>query len=138
VIREAVRQRLKEDEGVRLKPYLDTVGKTTIGVGRNLDDVGISLAEADILLDSDIARAEKDAQSFDFYAGLSDSHQGVFICLLFNMGKTRLLGFTKFLAAAKAGNHIEAANELRDSAWFNQVGKRAERLCRIWLTDRWE
>jgi lysozyme len=33
---------LVKDEGLRLKPYKCTAGKTTIGVGRNLDDVGIS------------------------------------------------------------------------------------------------
>lgn len=39
---------LSRDEGRRLKPYLDTVGKTTIGVGRNLTDVGISEDECDL------------------------------------------------------------------------------------------
>ena len=28
-------------EGVRRKPYLDTVGELTIGVGRNLDAMGL-------------------------------------------------------------------------------------------------
>src|SRR5574341_784631 len=45
---------LKRDEGVRLKPYRDTVGKLTIGAGRNLDDKGISAVEATILLANDI------------------------------------------------------------------------------------
>ena len=37
---------LARHEGLQLKPYLDTVGKLTIGYGRNLDDVGISKGEA--------------------------------------------------------------------------------------------
>lgn len=45
---------LRNDEGVRFKPYRDTVGKLTIGVGRNLDDRGISPGEADYLLANDI------------------------------------------------------------------------------------
>lgn len=52
---ERLKQDLVRDEGKRLKPYKDTVGKLTIGVGRNLDDVGISESEAMALLDSDIA-----------------------------------------------------------------------------------
>ncbi|KAG0310255.1 hypothetical protein BGZ97_012685, partial [Linnemannia gamsii] len=47
---------LSRDEGRRLKPYRDTVGKLTIGVGRNLTDVGISESECDMLLENDIAR----------------------------------------------------------------------------------
>ena len=54
---DALRSELRRDEGVRLKPYRDTVGKITIGVGRNLTDVGITPDEADVLLDHDIAAA---------------------------------------------------------------------------------
>lgn len=38
----SLQEQLIRDEGVRKFPYKDTVGKTTIGVGRNLDDVGLS------------------------------------------------------------------------------------------------
>lgn len=41
-------------EGLKLKPYRDTVGKLTIGAGRNLNDLGISEREAMFLLDNDI------------------------------------------------------------------------------------
>ncbi|EHP39407.1 lysozyme [Cupriavidus basilensis OR16] len=47
---------LKRDEDLRLKPYVDTVGKTSIGIGRNLDDVGISQEEAIFLAQNDIDR----------------------------------------------------------------------------------
>jgi lysozyme len=46
---------LKRDEGLRLKPYQDTVGKWTIGYGRNLDDRGISKYEAEAMLRNDVA-----------------------------------------------------------------------------------
>ena len=49
-----LRDALIRDEGVRLKPYRDSVGKLTIGVGRNLDDKGLTRAEAEALLDNDI------------------------------------------------------------------------------------
>ena len=55
----ALREMLIRDEGLRLKPYRDTVGKLTIGVGRNLEDVGISAEEADLLLHNDIQHAAK-------------------------------------------------------------------------------
>ena len=47
---------------MRLTPYRDTVGKLTIGVGRNLDDVGITDAEARFLLENDIARTVADLE----------------------------------------------------------------------------
>ena len=45
-------------EGLRLKPYVDTAGKLSIGVGRNLDDKGISKTEADFLLADDLNDVE--------------------------------------------------------------------------------
>ena len=45
-------------EGLKLRLYRDTVGKATIGVGRNLDDVGIDRDEALQLLANDILRAD--------------------------------------------------------------------------------
>ena len=36
---ERLKNDIKRHEGFRSKPYKDTVGKTTIGYGRNLDDV---------------------------------------------------------------------------------------------------
>ena len=59
---------LRRHEGVRLKPYRDTVGKLTIGVGRNLDDVGITPDEATVLLRTDIDRTA---------AGLDAALEGV-------------------------------------------------------------
>ena len=41
-----IEEQLMIDEGFRSKPYSDTVGKLTIGYGRNLDDVGITRNEA--------------------------------------------------------------------------------------------
>jgi lysozyme len=51
---------LERDEGRRLRPYVDTAGKVTIGVGRNLTDVGITDDDCDRMLAEDIARAEAD------------------------------------------------------------------------------
>ncbi len=52
--------RLIRYEGLRLKPYRDTAGHLTIGVGRNLDGAGVDRAEAMLLLKNDIAAARAD------------------------------------------------------------------------------
>lgn len=48
---------LIRDEGLKLKPYRCTSNKLTIGIGRNLDDNGITEAEARYLLHNDLGRA---------------------------------------------------------------------------------
>ena len=45
-------------EGLKLKPYICPAGKITIGVGRNIEDNGISEDEAMYLLNNDIKRCK--------------------------------------------------------------------------------
>ena len=128
----ALREELKRDEGIRLKPYKDTVGTTTIGVGRNLDDVGISEYEADILLQADIQRAFGSLNaSLPWWITLDADKQRALLNMTFNMGITRLLGFKNALAALKAGDYAKAADEFLDSLWAKQVGQRAQRLANL-------
>ena len=58
--RDDLRSMLVLHEGLRLRPYKCTAGKMTIGVGRNLDDNGITQAEAFALLENDIIAVEAD------------------------------------------------------------------------------
>jgi len=74
----SIKKLLIKHEGLRLKPYLDTEGKLTIGVGRNLDDVGISKEEAMYLLGNDIQRAILSARdTFPWYRKLNDARKMV-------------------------------------------------------------
>lgn len=43
-------QMLIRHEGLKLKPYQCTAGKLTIGVGRNIEDMGITEDEAIYML----------------------------------------------------------------------------------------
>lgn len=120
---------LEQDEGLRLKPYRDTVGKLTIGIGRNLDDVGVTTEEARYLLENDVGRAESDLdRNIPWWRQLSEKRQHVLVSLVFNMGWGRLSAFVKFLAALKRNDWAGAAHEMRDSRWFLQVKGRGERL----------
>lgn len=120
---------LERDEGLRLKPYRDTVGKLTIGCGRNLDDVGISEAEARVLLANDVARVylELDA-NLPWWREMTTTRQRVLANMCFNMGIGGLLTFANTLAAMHAGNYTGAAAKMLDSKWARQVGARAQRL----------
>ena len=128
--------RLIRHEGVRLKPYRDTDGKLTIGIGRNLTDVGVSMAEATMLLRNDInaAIAALD-RDWPWWSGLGGARAQAMIELVFNMGPASLRQFKLFLAAMQAGNFDAAARDLLESAWAKQVGARAEALAAMIRTD---
>jgi len=116
-------------EGVRAKPYTDTVGKLSIGVGRNLDDVGLRPDEIDYLLRNDTAVAINDARFLcDDFDALSPNRQRVLVSLAFNLGRSRLAAFRRMFAAIDAGDFDRAAAEMLDSKWARQVGNRAREL----------
>lgn len=139
-----LRSQLLRDEGLRLKPYKDSVGKLTIGCGRNLDDVGISLDEADLMLDNDIHRARAATLSHVPNAHtLDEVRLAVLIAMAFNLGigaatkGTGLLGFPKLLAAVTATDWDTAAKEMLASKWRRQVGVRADRLAEQMRLGEW-
>src|SRR5574337_984144 len=118
---------LKKHEGLRLKPYKDTVGKLTIGYGRNLDDKGITLEEAEYLLANDIAAVTLACrETFSWFSFLSQNRQAVIIDMVFNMGISRFLGFKKMIQAIRDKDFDTAASEMLGSVWSKQVGHRAE------------
>lgn len=124
---------LVKDEGLRLKPYKCTAGKTTIGVGRNLDDVGISKDEAYSLLASDISRVKKECERQPWWLAVVDDpvRSRVMLNMCFNLGIRRLSGFKNTLDAVHDKRWRDAAAGMRASMWAKQVGGRAERLAKM-------
>jgi len=126
-------QKLKEmlikHEGLKLKPYHCTAGKLTIGVGRNIEDRGISLTTALQMLDEDIEISVAELiKNFPRYITLSENRKMVLIDMCFNLGWPRLRGFKKMFAALEVEDYNEAANQMLDSNWAKQVGQRAKTL----------
>jgi lysozyme len=117
---------LKGHEDVALKPYRDTVGKLTIGIGRNLDDRGISFAEAEYLCNNDIDEVTGQLQhSLQWFDSAPEPVQLVLIDMCFNMGIAGLLEFRKTLDLLQTGQYQLAAQEMLNSKWAKQVGTRA-------------
>jgi len=121
-------------EGLRLKPYRCTAGKLTIGVGRNLEDKGISHDEAMLLLRNDIAEVTAQLERFDWFRALGPIRRKVLIDMCFNLGMAGLLGFQKMIEALKQGDYEAAADEMVYSRWYRQVGERGRRLERMMRT----
>jgi lysozyme len=154
--RDRLRAMLRHDEGTgpmisgRLMLYCDKCGKPieqcacaesgaiTGGYGHNFSAKGLTLKQADALLDSDIDDAIRDCLTYyPWFEALDDVRQGVLIAMMFNLGPARLNGFRKFLLAAKTGQHETAAVEMLSSKWADQVGARATRLAEMWRRGEW-
>ena len=124
-----LRADLIRDEGVRLKPDEDSRGILTLGVGRNIEEVGISQAEADLMLDNDIAKVTATLdKAFPWMQTLSEPRQRALANMCFNLGFSKLLGFRQMLNALKAGDYMEASKQALDSEWSRQVGDRSHRI----------
>ena len=135
--RDAMVRQLRLHEGERLKPYRCTAGKLTIGVGRNLEDRGITREESAMLLANDIAAEERELlRALPWAAKLDEVRQRVLLDMSFNLGLVGLLGFKRTLATIQAGDYQAAATMMLDSKWAKQVGQRAERLSRMMATGK--
>lgn len=120
---------LKRHEGLRMTPYYCTARKLTIGYGRNLEDVGISQREAEMLLKNDIDVARTGLlRAYPWVKDLSPVRQDVLVNMAFNLGLQRLSGFKKTLRHIEAGRYADAAEEMLNSQWARQVGNRAQEL----------
>ena len=124
-------------EGMECFPYTDTVGKVTIGVGRNLTDRGLTKEECRHLLVNDIEISVGELKmNFHWFAKLDDTRQAALVALHFNLGINRLKTFTKTLRLIEKcilGDDLwsKVAEELLDSKWAGQVGQRAQTLARM-------
>ena len=119
---------IKIDEGFRGKPYLDTVGKTTIGYGRNLDDNPLTKEEAEYLLNNDLKKVSQECCKLPYFSELSPNRRSVIINMVYNLGMTRFKKFKKMNKALSERNYLLASIEMLDSKWATQIGDRATRL----------
>lgn len=132
---EKLMYRLIEEEGMKLKPYRCPAGKLTIGVGRNLEDKGLSNEEALFLLQNDIIEAVKELKkAFLFFDSLNETRQIVLIDMCFNLGINGLKKFKKMIKALENQDFSLASKEMLSSYWAKQVGARARSLALLMET----
>jgi lysozyme len=121
-------------EGMKLELYKCPANKWTIGVGRNLEDRGITEEEARFLLSSDIEISINELQrAFNWFHLLDDTRQMAIVDLHFNLGLNRLKTFKKTIGLIEEAiegrvTWSQVSDELLDSRWATQVGQRAGRI----------
>ena len=137
--RAALRAELERDEGRRAKAYQDTEGIWTVGVGWNLQANALPEDVIDRLLEVSIDQAEATLDGWlRDWRELDDARQRALLNMAFNLGATRLSGFTRlksclvgYLATRTESWLGHAADEMLASRWATQVGPRADRLAAI-------
>ena len=142
--------KLVVSEGLRLQVYKDTLGIDTIGIGRNLEDrgitkeeldwmdipnidvvyeMGITEADAVYLANNDVQIVEEELlRAHPCVEQLDSVRQLILMDMAFNMGVPRLCKFKNMWAAIHEKKYDIAAKEMLDSRWANQVKSRAVKL----------
>jgi lysozyme len=124
---------IRRHEGTRSKIYKDTVGVPTIGIGRNLEDPGLSDDEIEYLFANDMQRAHETASAYSYWDTLTDTRKAALIDMAFQLGPSRLAGFVNMHRALALGDYVRAAIECFDSLYAKQVPDRANEIASmIW------
>lgn len=121
---------IRRHEGYSDTVYLDTEGVPTGGYGHAFlvgSKISSYIANALLWLDAKTAFDDYDSLNLE----LDLVRRAVLIDMLFNLGRTKLLKFRKFLAALRAGDYELASVEMLDSKWAGQVKGRAIELAEM-------
>lgn len=128
-------------EGDEPYVYKDSLGYSTIGIGRCVDrtvaGTGLSPDERKYLLQNDIrSRVSELKFRYPWALALDAPRWRAMVEALFVLGFTELTKFPKFLAAMSDKNYTTASNELLNSAWHQEAPSRVERLAATILTGK--
>ena len=136
---EKLREQLKIDEGCVYEIYNDHLGYPTFGIGHlvresdpeNGSPVGTKVSEDRVAdaFDDDIEIVLSDCNKlYPDFEDLPEEAQQIIANMMFNLGRPRLSKFRGMKAGVDARDWNRAADEMVDSRWYAQVGRRAERL----------
>lgn len=123
-----VKQMLIRHEGLSCNLYKCTANppRNTIGVGRNLDDNGISEDEALYLLENDIKRVTANLDKmWGVWRTFPEKAQLVCVDMTFQMGITGFMNFRQTRALMEMGCWLEASEEVLRSKYATQTPNRA-------------
>lgn len=166
MLNHSIHEQLILHEGIRLKPYKCPAGKWTIGVGRNLEDTGLTDEEqqeilgtcgltkeqvidllkihgiterqAERLLSNDVKRIYTILvqKHGSWFNAMNAVRQKVIIDMVFNLGMAGFLKFEKMIKHLELRNYREASEEMMNSKWYSQVGERGVRLVKMMATGQ--
>lgn len=128
---------IKEHEGVRTRPYKDSLGLWTVGVGHLIGNGKtlppeynreFSMQEIDALFAKDYIHHKQAAEKIPGYSKLNEKGKAALIDLTYNMGPAWYRKWPNFTKSISQGDTEGAAESLENSLWYRQVGRRAPRV----------
>lgn len=132
---------VEQHEGRVAHAYQDSEGYWTIGVGHLIDErKGGKLPDAiiDQLRDLDVGDKWKElCEAWPHIENLDEVRTAVLVDMAFNLGVAGLLKFKDALKAVEEKRWRDAADEMLQSKWAVQVGRRARRLSKMMRTGEW-
>tara|TARA_Y100000401_G_scaffold37252_1_gene27881 strand:+ start:2707 stop:3153 length:447 start_codon:yes stop_codon:yes gene_type:complete len=134
-----LREELARDEGIKYETYLDHLSLKTCGVGHLCREnepefdlpLGAKVSEERVneLFEKDIKITIDDCRKiYDDWDNMDEDIKRVCANMMFNLGYPRYSKFKLMIKAIKEKNFDEAAVQMKQSRWYNQVTNRAERL----------
>lgn len=136
---DSLREQLEIDEGVVYNVYLDHLGYATFGIGHLIreedpeygEPVDTPVSEERVIeaFEQDVESVIEDCYKlYDDFDDLPEECQQIIANMMFNLGYPRLSKFKGMKRGVDERDWNAAADEMVDSAWYRQVGQRAERL----------
>lgn len=125
---------LIKHEKEKLLPYIDTVGKLTIGIGRNLTDCGIRPDESELMFNNDVDFFYNFLSHYPWFHELNEARKCALIDMAF-MGAKKFTTFEQMIKALSVHDYDRAAIEVLDSLYARkEAPHRAEDIARILRT----
>ena len=136
---EVLKKRIRDHEGFRDTPYLDSLGKATIGYGHLITDEdefeeGKQYPKEQLLklFDKDFEKAEMGADQL--VGSIQELHieaKNIITEMVFQLGTQGVRNFRNMLDALESRDYKRASAEMLDSRWHAQTTNRCESLAKI-------
>lgn len=136
---ERLRKEIEADEGRIEKIYEDHLGYPTFGIGHLIvqsdpeygmpTGMSVSSERVNDAFERDVHLVLRDCRKlYTDFDSKPEEVQMIIANMMFNMGLTRLAKFRNMKIAVDNEDWKQAAFEMMDSKWANQVPNRAKRL----------
>jgi len=139
-----LKNKIKKNEGFRNRPYLDSLGNSTIGYGHLIKKKEEKILKAKFskkflsnLFEEDFRKALTDYKKNFDYKKHSKETKEVLIEMIFQLGITKQKKFVKMNKHMQNNDMFLAALEMKNSLWYKQTPKRVDGLIHLLLKNEY-
>lgn len=132
---------LRLDEGFKSKPYLDSLGYPTIGIGQRIGPKGALLNNYQFTISKNVADVWMQEIALEYMGKLkadnrisaallkcNQARSDALLDMAYQMGTSGLSGFRNMLVLISNGDFDKASKEALNSLWARQTPQRALRV----------